>query len=184
MILSLIPWQVKAGAAVVAAGAIFAGGIRLESWRDAGELGKEKLTHERDVAKLQADWADNLAAMRKVADQAQADLETERRTNQIARENAANAYQRDVTKLRALADRNGSDAQRVRDALATAQAAGRTAGAGCQTAGAEPPARCGGASGFAACGFLDRAIETLKRCAAVADWQHAALVEAVAAWPK
>jgi len=40
----------------------------------AGALGAEKLAHESDVAKLQSDWAKNLAAMRDLADKAQADL--------------------------------------------------------------------------------------------------------------
>jgi hypothetical protein len=183
MILPPLPY-VRLVAILGAVGVVFAGGIKLESWRDAGTLGAEKLAHQADIAKLQSDWAANLEAERKVADQAQADLAAERNTNEIARENAQNAYVHTVTQLRASADRNLADAQRVREQLAAAIAAGRSASGNgpVQQAAAGPV--CGGASGDAACGFLARAIDILKRCAIVADEQHAAIIEAVSAWPK
>ena len=45
--MSLIPWQAQAIGAVVAAGAIFAGGAKVEAWRDTGTLDAEKAAHQR-----------------------------------------------------------------------------------------------------------------------------------------
>jgi hypothetical protein len=182
--MSLIPWQAQAGAAVLAAGAIFAGGIRLEGWRDAEALGKEKLAHQADIASLKTQWQDRLDAEHKLLTQATADLDAERLADQIRKEKAEHDNQIETDRLRAAAVRNATDTQRVRDELAAAQAAGRPAGGSSpvQTVGAGPG--CGGSGGFAACGFLDRAVAILERCSRVAGEQHAALVEAVAEWPK
>lgn len=198
MILSLIPWQAKAGAAVVAAGAIFAGGIKLEGWRDAEALGKEKLAHAADVAKLQHDWSLNLEAEHKVADQAQAELETERLANQIARENADAVYQKRTIQLQAQADRNvadsvriAADARSVRDELAAAIAAAGAANGGGQVSAPDVAARCTGAGGHAACGFLQRCNDLLVEnrqllvgYAAMAERKQAVIVETRASWPK
>jgi len=181
---SLIPWQVKAVAGVLAAGAMFAGGVRVEGWRDDKALATEKAAHVADVQALKDQWQDKLNAEHDLLTQAQADLETERLADQRQRKKAENDHLQTVTKLRALADRNATDAQRVRDTLASAQAAGRATGGGGSVQRAGSGAGCSGASGFAACGFLSRATELLERCARVADEQHAAVVEAIAAWPK
>lgn len=197
-LLSLIPTPVLAGAAVVAAGAIFAGGIQVESWRGAGALGAEKLAHQADVAKLQHDWSINLEAMRAVAEKAQADLDVEISANKLAQENAANAYARTTAKLQAQADRNAADsvriaadAQRVRDALTAALAASGPAGGSGQVSAPDLAARCSGAGGHAACGFLQRCTdlllggrELLVRYAGLAERKQAAITEAVDSWPK
>jgi hypothetical protein len=182
--MTLIPWQVQAGAAVVAAGAIFAGGAKLEGWRDAGELGTEKLAHKTDVDGLKDQWQQKLDAEHKLLTQAQADLEAERSLNQIAKENAEHAYQADIAKRQAAADRATADAQRVRDELTAAIAAGRPASGTDPVLQAGQAASCSGSGGGAVCGLLGRAIDLAARCADAAGKQHAAVVEAVAEWPQ
>jgi len=182
--MGLIPWQVKAVAAALAAVAMFSAVWHVAGWRDAKALATEKAAHIADVQKLKDDWQDNLDAEHKLLTQAQADLEAERLADQMQRKKAENDHLQTVTKLRVLADRNATDAQRVRDTLASAQAAGRATGGGGSVQQAGGASRCSGPGGFAACGFLERATELLERCARVADEQHAAVVEAIASWPK
>jgi hypothetical protein len=182
--IGLIPWQAKLGAAAVAAGGLFYGGWHVESWRAADQLEAEQLQHQKDVAKLQADWVANIDAMRKIADQAQTELEAERQMNDLAKMEAERTYERKIAALKAQSDGLRADAQRVRDDLAAAVAASRiSAHSGeVQPTGTGPD--CGGASGSVACGLLGRAIDLASRCAGVAEQQHAALIEAVSAWPK
>lgn len=184
-LLSLIPTPVLAGAAVVAAGAMFAGGARVEGWRDAAALGAEKLAHQADVAKLDHDWNLNLEAMRKLADAAQADLDAERKANEIARENADVAHAKTIAALKLAADRNNADTQRVRDQLATdAAAAMRASGNSGEPGQASAGASCGGPGGAATYRFLSRALDLAARCSDAIGQQHAAVILAVDSWPK
>jgi hypothetical protein len=197
-LLSLVPTPVLAGAGLVAAAGIFAGGMTVASWRDSGALGAEKLAHKTDVDKLTADWAANLLAMREKADKEAADHEADRLANQIAKENADAAYQKKLAGLQALADRNAADsvriaadAGRVRDELAAAiAAAGPASGSGSVPA-PDLAARCSGAGGHAACGFLQRCTDLLVsgrelsvRLAGLVDRKQAALTETLDSWPK
>jgi hypothetical protein len=182
--MTLIPWQVQAGAAVIAAGTLFAGGWKVEGWRDAGELDTEKLAHSKDVGDLKQQWSDKLDAEHKLLTQAQADLEAERKLNEIAKENAERDYQVDLAKRQAAADRAAADTQRVRDELAAAIAAGRPASGSDPVRQAGQGASCSGSGGGAVCGLLGRAIDLATRCADAAGKQHAALVEAIGEWPQ
>lgn len=181
---SLIPWQAKAVAAVVAAGAIFYGGWTVESWRASGKLEAAKLKDQADVAKLQADWTANIEEANKIAAQARADLDTERAMDQQGRQDAETKYAQDIAKRDAANDRLLRDAQRVRDELASAQAAATSRGSGSamQQAGSASP--CSGPGCAAGAGLLSRAIDLAERCAKAAGEQHAAAVECVEAWPK
>jgi len=179
-----LPWQVKAFAAAIAGAGMLIGGIRIEGWRGDKALATEKAAHVKDNQDLKDQWQRKLDAEHDLLTRATADLEAERLTDKMQRDKAEHDHLQTVTKLLALADRNASDAQRVRDALATAQAAGRATGGSGPVQEAGSGAGCSGPGGFAACGFLDRAIEILGRCAPVADEQHAAVVETVSAWPK
>jgi hypothetical protein len=182
--MTLIPWQVQAGAAVVAAGAIFGGGWTVESWRASGQLEAEKLKNQQDVAKLQTDWAANIEEANKIAAQAKADLDVERTLDQESRQNAEAKYAQDIAKRDAINDRLVRDAQRVRDELAAASAAASAAGGNGAVQQSGAAASCSGPSGRAICGLLSRAIDIAERCAKAAGQQHAAVVEAVDAWPK
>lgn len=179
----LIPPQVQAGAALVVAGLIFGGGWKVSAWHDAGRLALEAETHQRDVAKLQDDWAANLEAMRKRGDEAEAELAADREANAKRKAEADSAYQTQIGKLQASTLAAARDSQRVRDELAAAIAAARPSdgGGGVQQAGTA--ARCGDPSSAAACRLLARALDLAQRCVGVAGPQHAAVAEAVAAWP-
>jgi hypothetical protein len=180
----LIPWQAKAVAGLVAAGAAFGGGWSVESWRAAGQIDSEKLRHQADVAKLQQDWVANIEAMRKLADQAAAERDAEREANDLAKMDAEKTYERKLAALQAEAGRINADAQRVRDDLAAAVAAAHVSAHSDPVQGAGGAPDCSSPSGSAACGLLGRAIDLAARCAQVAGQQHAALVEAVQSWPK
>jgi hypothetical protein len=156
----------------------------VESWRAAGALDTEKLAHQADVEKLQADWSENMEVMRKIGEQAQAERDAERESNDLAKMDAERTYERKLAALQAEAGRIGADSQRVRDDLAAAQAAGRSGRGSGQLPAAGVGTQCGGTAGDAACGLLARALDLAKRCADVAGQQHAALIEAVSAWPK
>jgi Skp family chaperone for outer membrane proteins len=183
-LLSLIPTPVLAGGAVVAAVAAFAGGAKVEAWRDTGALDAEKAAHVADVTALQKQWQTKLDAAQALLTEAIAERDAQRQANATAREDAANVYTKQIAQLKAAAGAADSRAQRVRDELATAIAAARTAGGN----GAVPQtgsgtAACGG-SGAAACGLLERAIDLARRCTEAVGQQHAAVAEAVAAWPR
>lgn len=182
--MTLIPWQAKAGAAVIAAGAIFAGGWTVESWRASGELEAAKLKDQQDTAKLQSDWAANIEEANRIAAQARADLDVERTLDQQGRQDAETKYAQDIAKRDAVTDRLARDAQRVRDELAAAQSSIRTAAGSGSMQQAGPAALCSGPGCEAGAGLLSRAIDLAERCAKAAGQQHAALVEAVDAWPK
>ena len=182
-LLDLVPWQAKAVGTMVAAGALFAGGWTVESWRASGQLEAETLKDSQDVAKLQSDWAANMEAANKIVDQARADLDGERAVDQQARNNAEAKYAKDIAGRDAVNDRLAHDAQRVRDELAAAKfAAGAAGGGPVQQAGSSAP--CSGSGCAAGAGLLSRAIDLAERCAKAAGQQHAAVVEAVESWPK
>jgi hypothetical protein len=182
--MTIIPWQAKAVAGLIAAGAIFAGGWTVASWRASGQLEAEKLKDQQDVAKLQSDWAANIEEANKIAAQARADLDVERTMNAQEKADAEENYEKDLAKRDAANARLAADAGRVRDELAAAQSTARTAAAGGSVQQAGIPSRCSGADGDAACGFLARALDLAKRCADVAGRNHAALVEAIKSWPE
>src|ERR1700757_1312269 len=119
--MDLIPWQAKAGAAVVAAGAIFGGGWTVESWRAAAALDKEKLAHAADVQSLKDQWQQRVEQAEKVAGQTGADLDTERAMNAQEKADAEANYERELAKRDASNARLAADAGRVRDELAAAQ---------------------------------------------------------------
>jgi hypothetical protein len=182
--MTLIPWQVKAAGAAIGVVLIFGAGVKVEGWRDTGALDSEKTAHANDVKGLQDQWQKKLDAGQDALRKAQADLEVERNANQIAREDAQNAHEATISKLKTAAGLAAADAQRVRDELAAAQAAGRAASGGSpvrQTEGST--AACSG-SGSAICGLLSRAVDLAQRCTDAAGTQHAAVVEAVSAWPR
>jgi hypothetical protein len=184
MTLPLIPWQAKGVAICAAAAAIFATGWKVEGWRDAGTLGAEQLAHQHDVAKLQSDWAANITAETKRADQAEAARAADMMADEAKRQAAEDAYEKSIRKHQTDAAVAVASAQQLRDQLAAAIAAGRVAGRSGAVQPAGPGASCGGTGGAAACELLSRALDLARRCADVAGQQHAALVEALAAWPK
>jgi hypothetical protein len=183
-LLSLIPTPVLAAGGVVAAAAIFAGGIKVESWRDTGALDAEKAVHVSDVAALKTEWQGKLDAAQALLTEAIKERDAERQANATAREAAQNVHEATIAKLSANAASSAAELGRVRNDLAAAEAAGRAARSAdpMRQAAAGAPA-CSG-SGEAVCGLLDRALDLAKRCADAAGSQHAGVVEAVAAWPR
>jgi hypothetical protein len=183
-LLSLIPTPVLAAGGVVAAAAIFAGGIKVESWRDTGALDTEKAAHKQDVKDLQDQWQAKLDAGQALLTQAIKERDEARQGNSTAREAAQNVHEATIKKLAASAASTAAELGRVRDDLAAAEAAGRAARSADpvrQTTAGTPA--CSG-SGEAVCGLLDRALDLAKRCSDAAGTQHAGVVEAVAAWPR
>jgi len=178
---------VKLGAIAAASAALFAGGWKVEGWRATDALDTEKAAHARDVKALQDDWQAKLNAAHALLTQAIAERDAQRQANATAREDAANAYTKQIAQLKAAAGAAAADADRVRRDLASAEAAGRAARGGSSVqqggqAAAGSPA-CSG-SGAAICGLLSRTIDLATRCADAAGTQHAAVVEAVASWPR
>lgn len=183
-LLSLIPTPVLAAGGVVAAAAIFAGGIKVESWRDTGALDTEKAAHVSDVAALKTEWQGKLDAAKALLTQAIAERDAQRQANATAREDAANAYTKQIAQLKAAAGAADARTQRVRDELAAAiAAAGATGSNGAVPQTGSGPAACSG-SGAEACRLLGRAIDLARRCTEAAAEQHSALAEAVASWPR
>jgi Skp family chaperone for outer membrane proteins len=183
-LLSLIPTPVLAGGAVVAAVAAFAGGAKVEAWRDTGALDTEKAAHARDVKALQDEWQAKLNAGQALLTQAIKERDAERQANATAREDAANAYTKQIASLKAAAGAADARAQRVRDELTAAIAAAGTAGGnGAMPQTGPGPAACSG-GGAEACRLLGRAIDLARRCTEAAAEQHSALAEAVASWPR
>jgi hypothetical protein len=182
--MTLIPWQVKAAGAAIGAVLLVGAGWRVATWRDAGALATEKAAHAQDVHDLQQQWQAKLDAGQEALRKAQADLQVERDTNDIAREDAQNAHDATISKLKAAAGLAAADAQRVRDELAAAQAAGRPAGGSSPVQQAEAGAAACSGRGAAICGLLSRAVGLAQRCTDAAGEQHAAVVEAVASWPR
>jgi hypothetical protein len=183
-LLSLIPTPVLAAGGVVAAAAIFAGGIKVESWRDTGALDTEKAAHISDVAALKTEWQGKLDAAQALLTEAIKERDAERQANATAREDAANAYTKQIASLKAAAGAADARAQRVRDELAAAIAAAGAAGGNGAVPQAGPGAAACSGSGAEACRLLGRAIDLARRCTEAAADQHAALTEAVAAWPR
>jgi hypothetical protein len=183
-LLSLIPTPALAAGGVVAAAAIFAGGIKVESWRDTGALDTEKAAHVSDVAALKTEWQGKLDAAQALLTQAIKERDAEREANATAREAAQNVHEATIKKLAATAASTAAELGRVRDDLAAAEAAGRAArSADPMRQTAAGATACSGGS-EAICGFLDRAIDIAKRCSDAAGTQHAGVVEAVASWPR
>jgi hypothetical protein len=183
-LLSLIPTPVLAAGGVVAAAAIFAGGIKVESWRDTGALDTEKAAHVSDVAALKTEWQAKLDAGQALLTQAIKERDEARQANATAREEAANAYTKQIASLKAAAGAADARAQRVRDELTAAiAAAGATGGNGAVPQTGSGPVACSG-SGAEACRLLGRAIDLARRCTEAAAEQHAALVDAVGSWPR
>ena len=179
-----LPWQVKAGAAVIGAGFVFGLGFKVESWRGTDALDTEKLAHQTDVAALKLEWGKRVDAEHGAYVKVVADREADRLANEAAREKSEDEYIRDIGRRNALANRNAGDAQRLRDDLKAAIAAGRISNRDCPVRQADPGAICSGPGGADACGFLDRALDLAKRCSETAGGQHAAVVEAVSQWPR
>jgi Skp family chaperone for outer membrane proteins len=183
-LLSLIPTPVLAAGGVVAAAAIFAGGIKVESWRDTGKLDTEKFAHQKDVKDLRDEWQAKLDAGQALLTQAIKERDEARQANATAREDAANAYTKQIAQLKAAAGAADARAQRVRDELTAAIAAAGTAGGnGAMPQTGSGAAPCSG-SGAATCAVLSRAIDLARRCTEAVGQQHAAVVEAVASWPR
>jgi hypothetical protein len=183
-LLSLIPTPVLAGGAVVAAVAAFAGGAKVEAWRNTGALDTEKAAHVSDVAALQKQWQAKLDAGQALLTEAIKERDAERSANAAAREEAQNVHEATIAKLSANAASTAAELGRVRNDLAAAEAAGRAArGADAvrQAAAGAPP--CSGGS-EAICGLLQRTLDLAKRCADDFGIQHAAAVEALATWPR
>jgi hypothetical protein len=169
---------------VVAAAAIFAGGWKVEDWRATDALDSEKAAHASDVASLKNQWQTKLDAAQALLTEAIAERDAERQANDIAREDAANAYAKQIGQIKAAAGLAAADAQRVRDELAAATTAGRAPGGTDAVRQAAAGAPCSGGGGAAVCGLLSRAVELAQRCTDAAGTQHAALVEAVNSWPR
>ena len=183
-LLTLIPTPILAGGAVLAVVASFGGGVEVKGWRDASALDAEKASHVKDVQALKDEWQGKLNAAQTLMNQAVAERDAERQANDLAREDAQNAHEATIKKLQAAVSVAASDAQRVRNELAAAEAAGRSAsGSGSVQQGAAS-APCSGPGGATACGLLSRAIDLARRCAETSGEQHAAVVEAIASWPK
>jgi Skp family chaperone for outer membrane proteins len=175
---------VKLGAIAAASAALFAGGWRVESWKAADALDTEKAAHARDVKALQDDWQAKLNAAQALLTQAIAERDAQRQANATAREDAANAYTKQIAQLKAAAGAADARAQRVRDELAAAiAAAGPAGGNGAMPQTGPGPAACSG-GGAEACRLLGRAIDLARRCTEAAAEQHSALAEAVASWPR
>ena len=175
---------VKLGAIAAASAALFAGGWRVESWKAADALDTEKAAHARDVKALQDDWQAKLNAAQALLTQAIAERDAQRQANATAREDAANAYTKQIAQLNAAAGAADARAQRVRDELAAAiAAAGPAGGNGAMPQTGPGPAACSG-GGAEACRLLGRAIDLARRCTEAAAEQHSALAEAVASWPR
>jgi len=175
---------VKLGAIAAASAALFAGGWKVEGWRATDALDTEKAAHARDVKALQDDWQAKLNAAQALLTQAIAERDAQRQANATAREDAANAYTKQIAQLKAAAGAADARAQRVRDELAAAiAAAGAAGGNGAVPQTGPGSAACSG-SGAEACRLLGRAIDLARRCTEAAAEQHSALAEAVASWPR
>jgi hypothetical protein len=175
---------VKLGAIAAASAALFAGGWKVEGWRATDALDTEKAAHARDVKALQDDWQAKLNAAQALLTQAIAERDAQRQANATAREDAANAYTKQIAQLKAAAGAADARAQRVRDELAAAiAAAGPAGGNGAMPQTGPGPAACSG-GGAEACRLLGRAIDLARRCTEAAAEQHSALAEAVASWPR
>jgi hypothetical protein len=183
-LLSLIPTPVLAAGALIGAAAAFGGGFKVEQWRSTDALDAEKIAHARDVKALQDDWQAKLNAGQALLTQAIKERDEARQANATAREEAANAYTKQIAQLKAAAGAADARAQRVRDELAAAEAAGRSAGGGSPVRQAEGSALACSGSSATALGLLSRAIDLARRCTEAASEQHAALTEAVASWPR
>jgi hypothetical protein len=169
---------------MVAAVAAFAGGAKVEAWRDTGALDAEKAAHVADVTALQKQWQTKLDAAQALLTEAIAERDAQRQANATAREDAANVYTKQIAQLKAAAGAADARAQRVRDELAAAiAAAGAAGGNGAVPQTGPGSAACSG-SGAEACRLLGRAIDLARRCTEAAAEQHSALAEAVASWPR
>src|SRR5580700_8659313 len=126
-LLSLIPTPVLAAGGVVAAAAIFAGGWKVEGWRDTGALDTEKAAHVSDVAAIKTEWQTKLDAAQALLTEAIAERDAERSANAAAREAAQNVHEATIAKLSANAASTAAELGRVRNDLAAAEAAGRAA---------------------------------------------------------
>jgi hypothetical protein len=168
----------------VAAAAAFGGGFKVEQWRSTDAFDTEKAAHAKDVQDLKDQWQAKLNASQALLTKAIKERDEARQANATAREDAANAYTKQIAQLKAAAGAADARAQRVRDELTAAiAAAGAAGGNGAVPQTGPGSAACSG-SGAATCAILSRAIDLARRCTEAVGQQHAAVVEAVASWPR